>query len=450
MPAKFDLIIIGSGTTGSVVASECRTAGWSVAVVDELPFGGTCALRGCDPKKVLVGAADLVDWSRRMNSNRTVSGALSIDWPGLMAFKRLFTDPVPNYKENSFEKAGIKTFHGHAQFVGKTAVQVNGDVLEGRFILAATGARPATLDIPGEQLLINSTQFLELQQLPDRIVFVGGGYIAMEFAHVAIRAGARVSILHRGERVLEGFDNDLVAKLSAHTRELGIDLRLSAQVQRVEQTGQHFIVHAQQQADPISVECDLVVHAAGRVPNLDGLDLETAGVQREKRGIKVNSFMQSVSNPAVYAGGDAAASGGLPLTPVAGYDGRVIAANLLNGNNTKAEFSFIPSVVFTIPPLASVGLSEAAAASQGMKFRKTYMGTGGWYSSRRVGEKTAASKVLVEEGSERILGAHLLGPGAEESINLFTLAMRAGMSAQQLKQILFSYPTHASDLQYML
>lgn len=447
---NFDVVVVGSGTAGSVVATRCRSAGWSVAVLDSLPFGGTCALRGCDPKKVLVGAAELIDFSRRLHQKRTVTGELVIDWPELIRFKRSFTDPVPKQKELSFEKAGIASFHGRAKFVGANSIEVAGQRLNARFIVIASGGRPATLGIPGEENLINSTQFLELEHLPAEIAFVGGGYIAMEFAHVAIRAGSRVTVVHRGERVLEGFDPDLVEKLSDHTQELGIVLQTATAVEAIEKSGAKFIVRARHQDQEMSFTCDLAVHAAGRIPDIDDLDLERAHVERGKRGVKVNRFLQSVSNPAIYAGGDAAATDGMPLTPVAGYDGRIIAANLLGEHREEAEYHATPTVVFTIPPLASVGISEETAKKEGLQFRINHAEIGGWYSSRRVGEKTAAFKVIIEDGSDRILGAHLLGPGAEETINLFALAMRKGISARELKEVLFSYPTHASDVQYML
>ncbi|MHB1676213.1 MAG: dihydrolipoyl dehydrogenase family protein [Sulfuriferula sp.] len=447
----FDLVVIGSGTTGAVVASTCRSAGWTVAMVDSLPFGGTCALRGCDPKKVLVGVADLLDWSRRMDEKHTVKGDLMIDWPELMRFKRTFTDPVAKHTEQSFEQAGIKSFHGRAKFIDRSAIEIEGERIQARYILIATGATPAKLKIPGEAYLIDSTRFLELEHLPKDIIFVGGGFIAMEFAHVAARAGSRVTILHRGDRILEGFDPDLVARLSGATVDLGVTIQTATSVVAIDKSENgRLTVLTKQRGVSVSFECDLAVHAAGRVPDLDDLELDVAGVIREKRGVAVNEYLQSTSNPAVYAGGDVAATDGLRLTPVAGYDGKLIAANLLKGNHLKAEYHLIPSVVFTIPPLASVGLSEQAAKQQGLHFRSNNSEISGWYSSRRVAEKTAAFKVLIEEGTERVLGAHLLGPAAEETINLFTLAMRFDINTKQLNQVLFAYPTHASDMKYML
>ena len=203
---KFDLVALGTGHAASTAAYQCRSAGWNVAIVDSRPFGGTCALRGCDPKKVLVGAADVLDWVRRMNERGVRSDNSRMEWTDLMRFKRSFTDPRPQDLEQGFVKAGIATFHGRARFVESSTVQVGEDLLEAGHVVIATGATPRNLGIPGEQYVTTSTQFLELEKLPRRIVFIGGGYISFEFAHVALRAGAEVTILHRGQRPLEGFD----------------------------------------------------------------------------------------------------------------------------------------------------------------------------------------------------------------------------------------------------
>ncbi|MGH7743575.1 MAG: dihydrolipoyl dehydrogenase family protein [Candidatus Dormibacteria bacterium] len=450
MTRKFDLVAIGTGSAASAVASRCRAAGWQVAIVDSRPFGGTCALRGCDPKKVLVGSAEAFDWIRRMKGKGIQAESLRIDWHELMRFKRSFTEPVPKNREEAFAKAGIAAFHGRARFVGASAVQVGDEVLEGRYVVVAAGQKPANLNIPGMEHLTTSEQFLELDELPKRILFIGGGYIAFEFAHVAVRAGAQTRIVHRGPRPLPLFDPDLVDQVVKSTRELGVDIQLGTEAVGVEKDPGQLIVQAAACGQKRTFDADMVVHAAGRVPEIDDLNLDAAGVEWSKRGVTVNEFLQSVSNPAVYAAGDAAASGGPPLTPVASYDGIIVAANLLKGNRQKPNYLGIPTVVFTIPPLAGVGFTESEARKQALKFRVKKEMTSNWYSSRRVGEKYSGFKVLVEEGTDRILGAHLLGSEAEEVINLFAVAMRSGMRASDLKHMLFAYPTHGSDLPYML
>lgn len=195
MSKRYDLIAIGTGTAASVAASRCRSAGWSVAVIDHLPFGGTCALRGCDPKKVLVGAAEAIDDPRRMRGHGVAGGEPAIAWDGLIKFKRTFTEPVPPMKEKNFAQHGIDAYHGRAKFRGPRVVEAGGELLEGRFILIAVGAVPMRLGMPGEEHLITSTEFLELDRLPTRIVLLGGGFIAAEFAHIAARAGAQVTVI---------------------------------------------------------------------------------------------------------------------------------------------------------------------------------------------------------------------------------------------------------------
>lgn len=450
MTKKFDLVALGTGSGASALASRCRAAGWQVAIVDSRPFGGTCALRGCDPKKVLVGAAEVIDWTRRLKGKGVRAEQLRIDWQELMRFKRSFTEPVPKRREEGFAKAGVAAFHGRARFVGPRTIQVGEHVLEGRYVVIATGQKPTDLKIPGAEHLTTSDQFLELDNLPRQILFIGGGYIAFEFAHVAARAGAKVVMVHRGPRPLPRFDPDLVDELVNATRELGIDVQLGTQAEGIESSSGRLVVRASTGGQKRTFEADMVVHAGGRVPEIDELDLDAGRVEWDRHGVRVNEFLQSISNPAVYAAGDAAASGGPPLTPVAGYEGVIVAANLLTGNHQKPKYLAIPTVVFSIPPLASVGLSESQAREQGLQFRVKKEMTAGWYASRRVGETRSGFKVLVEESTDRILGAHLLGDQAGEVINLFAIAMRSGMRANDLKEMLFAYPTHGSNVPYML
>lgn len=449
MNKSFDLIVIGTGEAGSTVATECRAAGWKVAIVDRRPYGGTCGLRGCDPKRVLVGVAEAVDWTRRLQG-KGLTDAPRIDWPALIRFKRTFTDPRPEATESGFIKAGIETIHGTARFVGKTSIQVGDDVLEAKHIVVATGAWPAALNIPGEEHLIRSDQFLDLEELPKRIVFVGGGYIAFEFAHVAARAGSAVTILHQGQRPLERFDSDLVARLMERTRALGIDVRTNTKVTGVERRSGRLTVTASTGSGEEAVETDLAVHAAGRLPELAELDLSAAAVESTRHGVTVNEYLQSVSNPAIYAAGDAANGGGLPDTPIARYEGNLVAQNLLTGNKQTANFLGVASVVYTIPALGRVGLMEEEARQMGLDFRVNQGDTSGWYSARRVAEPTSGYKVLIDNANGTILGAHLIGPEADELANVFALAVRARLSAEFLKKTLFVYPTQASNMQWML
>lgn len=449
MTKQYDLIAIGTGTGASGAASRCRSAGWKVAVIDHLPFGGTCALRGCDPKKVLVGAAEAIDHSRRMHGNGIAGGEPAIAWNELIKFKRTFTEPVPAMKEKTFAKNSIDAYHGRAKFRGPRSVEVGREVLEGRFILIAIGAVPMRLDIPGREHLITSTEFLDLDQLPKKIVLLGGGFIAAEFAHIAARAGAQVTVLEQMDRMLTPFDPDLVGWLLEKFHEVEIDVRLKTRVTAIEKSNGGLSIRACSNGKDEVFKADLVVHAAGRVPDLEPLDLAAAGVEREKGRLRLNEFLQSVSNPAVYAVGDAAMSGP-PLTPVASYDAKVAAANMLNGNHQKPNYLGVPSVAFTIPPIASVGLSEKQARDKGLKFRMQSEKASDWYTARRVAEATYGFKVLVEEGTDRILGAHLIGPHVDEVINVFALAIQKGLTAEDLKTTMFAYPTGASDIGYMV
>lgn len=447
--ADFDLIVIGAGTGGNGVARMAAAEGWQVAIIDSLPYGGTCALRGCDPKKMLVAVTEGVERAHSMQGKGLVADP-RIDWPEMMAFKRTFTEAMPPRIEAGIEEAGITTLHGTARFTGPDMIELNGETLRARHFHIATGARPMTLGIPGEELLTTSTQFLELEACPRRVVFVGGGFIAMEFSHIAARAGAEeVAILQRGSGILANFDPDLTALAAEASERLGIAIHTGADVCAVERDGDGLRVRFDTDGGRSDISCDMVVHAAGRVPNLDDLDLAAAGVDHGPRGIKVSAAMRT-TNPAIFAAGDCADSGP-NLTPVSAAEGRVAGKNLLAGKDAR-EIALppIPSVVFTLPPLASVGLSVQAATGQGLDFDTHFQRAEDWYSSMRVGAKWTAFKVLVERKTGRILGAHVIGPGAEEQINLFAMAMGAGLTANQIKGIIFAYPSYASDLGSMV
>lgn len=445
----YDLIVIGAGTGGNGVARMTAAAGWKVASIDIMPYGGTCALRGCDPKKMLIAVTEGVDWAHNLEG-KGLEAHTSINWPDMIAFKKTFTGVIPSRIEAGLKKAGISTLHGEAHFTSPDTVEVDGTTLRGKHFLIATGARPMTLNIPGEDLLITSTDFLELPEKPERVVFVGGGFIAMEFAHISKRAGAReVTVLEMAKRPLGNFDPDLIDILAEATIEMGIDLQTEAKVLKIEKADKDFAVAFETPSGVRTIRCDLVVHGAGRVPNIDHLNLAAAEVESGRHGIKVSPYMRTTT-PKIFAAGDCADSGP-NLTPVSAYEGRVAGKNLLAGRDEHAvNYPPIPSVVFTLPMVATVGLSEAAAREKGLKFDVSFEKTGGWYSSMRVGAARTAYKVLVERGTGVILGAHLIGPGAEEQINLFAMAMGAGLTANKIKAIIFAYPSYASDIGSMV
>ena len=444
----YDLIIIGSGTAATVAANRMQAGGWRVAVIDFRPFGGTCALRGCDPKKMLVGGARSVDHAKRMR-DKGVAGDAAIDWPELIAFKRTFTDPVPEKHEERYARKGIDTYHCTARFIGPTALEVEGQRLDAKHVLIAAGADPIRLGIPGEEHLVTNEGFLTMETLPRRIALVGGGYIAAEFSNIAAVAGAEVTVFQRGERMLKHFDPELVSWLMDAFEAHGIEVRTQTNVEGIEKTTNGYDVRVSSQGTFETVEVDLVVHSAGRAPALKDLNLEAAGIETENSRLRLNEFLQSTSNTAVYAAGDAAQMGP-PLTPVSSHDAKVVAANLLEGNHRKPDYRGVPSVAFSLPPIAAVGLSERQAKDQGLKYRMKSELASDWFTARQAAQPIYGFKVLVDEETDHVLGAHLVGPHVDDVINLFALAIRHDLTADNLKTTMFAYPTGASDIGYML
>lgn len=449
MSDPYDLVVIGSGTGAQTTIGRVRAAGWRVAVIDHRPFGGTCALRGCDPKKMLVSGEEAIDANVRMKG-RGIDGDLRIDWPALMAFKRTFTDPIPAKQERRYAEKGVDAFHGQARFLDPETIEVAGLRLTAKHILIATGAQPVSLNIPGENLIASSDDFLELEKLPARIVLIGGGYIAAEFSHLAARAGAQVAIIQRGPRLLPHFDPNLVSWLMPRFTELGVSVHTGATVTGVERGADALLVRAiSRDGSELILPGDLVVHAAGRVPALNDLDLEAGEVAVEDGRLKLDDHLQSTSNWRVYAVGDAAGVGP-PLTPVSSHDAKIVAANLLGGGGQKPDYRGVPSVAFTVPPIAAVGLGEHEAQEKGLSYRVNAASTPEWFTARRLNESVYGHKVLIDKDTDLILGAHLVGPNVDEVINLFALAIRHGLTASDLKSTMFGYPTGASDIGYML
>ncbi|MCH8014578.1 MAG: NAD(P)/FAD-dependent oxidoreductase [Candidatus Dadabacteria bacterium] len=436
---EYDLIVIGTGSAGQNAAYGAKSAGWTVAIIDSLPFGGTCALRGCDPKKVLVGIIEVIDRSEGLKG-KGIDSIPKINWKDLMKFKRTFTEPVPKSNEKAFENSGIETYHGKAAFTGKNSIMVNSKELKAKHFVIAVGDTPMKLNIKGEEHLTYSDEFLELDELPKDITFIGGGYISFEFAHIAARAGSKVRVLHRSSRALKNFDQDIVKMLLKEFEDIGIDVILDAPVTSIERKNGKLIVAGK-------YETDMVVHGAGRVANVEDLNLEKAGVEYDKKGIKVNEYLQT-SNTSIYAGGDCV-NVGLALTPVAGMHGNVIAKNLLNGNKIKTDHTATASAVFTYPVLAMVGLTEERAKKLNIDYEKSFGDSSSWYNVKRIGLKHSAYKILTDKNGY-ILGAHLLYPNADDVINIFVLAIKNKIKTKDLKEHLFTFPSNSLDAKYMV
>jgi glutathione reductase (NADPH) len=443
MEKEYDLMVIGTGNAGMAMVLEARRAGWRVAIADELPYGGTCAVKGCIPKKVLTGTAELVGRTNALRG-KGVSGDLHMAWPELIRFKRTFTDPVPVIRENIFRKEQIDCYHGHVRFLGRDRLQIGETTRSARFIGIATGAVPRRLGIPGEQYVSTSDDFLALESLPERIIFIGGGFISFELGFAASKAGAAVTILHRGRRVLKEFDPFLVDLLVQDLRASGITILTDSPVTSIERRPDGLWVHAGNQGEKI-LHADLVVHGAGRVPNLAGLDLERGEVSVDERGIQINPYLQSVSNPSVYVAGDANARG-FPLSPVATMEGRTAARNMIQGNTFIPDYRAVPSVVFVSPLLASVGLREDQVSNYAEPLVVYKRETTDWYSNQRVGISRSGYKIITAEQSGKIVGAHLLGYNADEMINIFALAIKYDIPLKELQETVWAYPTGGYDI----
>ena len=450
MTRSYDLIVIGAGVAGVAAANKCASQGWNVAIIDALPYGGTCALRGCDPKKILRRGAEIIDSARLMRGKGIDEGGLSINWADLMKHKHGFTDPVPQNMEDSLTGNGIDTLHGVARFTDEKSIEMDGTRYEATHFLIATGARPRPLDFPGHEHLVDSTVFLDLELLPPRILFVGGGFISFEFAHISARAGSTPTIIDRGARPLKGFDPDLVELLITRGTDAGIELQRSTTITGIENSESGYQVRIERSGQSENLEFDLVVHGAGRTAELAGLDLDAAGVAWDEHGVRVEAHLQSTTNRAVYAAGDSANTPGMPLTPVAVFEGKVAASNMLKATTAVPDYVGVPTAVFTIPELARVGMLEEDAKDQAIDVDVRYSDTSGWYSNYRTGETTAAAKLLIDRSSDRVVGAHLLGPEYGELINFLALAMKLDLTTRQLKSMSAAYPTVGSDLGSML
>nr|WP_239534131.1 NAD(P)/FAD-dependent oxidoreductase [Thalassobacillus pellis] len=439
------MIVIGTGVAGSTVATKAQKEGLEVAIVDERSFGGTCPQRGCDPKKVMTGISAIYDDAKRVRG-QGINGNLMLSWTDLKEFTKSFTDPIPEATEKKFRDQGIHTFHGQASFTDPHTLQIGEENITARHFVIATGAKPADLPIEGAEHLVTSDQFFELYQLPDRILFVGGGYISFEFAHLAARLGKKVIIVHRGRYVLEGYDYEMANKLAEHTKDLGVDIHNDTEVTKITKLDNGYKIDVKKFNHSHELKADMVVHGAGRSPNLEGLRLDEAGIEYSKKGVRVNDNHQSVSQPHIYAAGDCSDSGLPALTPTAGEEAGRLLDHMLHGKNQEPFRKAVPSVVFTYPKLASVGLTQRQAKDQEIPYETSSKSITEYFTYKRTKEPGAYVKLILKPYTEEILGAHFISSKADHLVNVFTLAIEHGLTKSDLKRVLWAYPTAESDI----
>lgn len=446
----YDVFVIGTGTAGQTAAKKSAKAGKKVGVADKREYGGTCPNRGCDPKKVLIGISEIMNRAEDMEG-KGISRKPEFSWPDLMKFKEdNFTGPIPFATERDFKELGIELYHQSPEFLGVQKLSVEGKTITADKIVIATGQEPVTLPVPGAEHAQLSADFLSMKNLPESIVFIGGGYVGMEFAHLAASLGVEVTLFDSHALPVKNFDPEMSAYLSEASESKGINLQLQTPVNRVEKLDKYYRVTGEQNGESVAVKAEAVFNTAGRVPSIERLNLEAGEVTYSKKGVEVNDFMQNPGNKHVFACGDVAASEGLPLTPLSTRESIFVAKNILDKTMQSIDYPAQPSCVFTQPQLASVGLSEEEAKS---RYKAVAVKSGnlkGNFNAKRINAQTYAFKTLVNKRDGSILGAHLVGPEAAEVINTFALAMAGELSKDQLKKCVLTYPTWGSDIKSMV
>ncbi len=448
MADKYDVIILGGGNAGFGVSAITHEAGKKIAFIEEAEFGGVCPNRGCTPKKVLVAAAHALHEIEIASAHGITVGDVSLDWGALIGRKNEMISFIPDAMAGVAEKRG-DVFKGSARFVGPNAVAVNGTTLEGENIIIATGSKVRPLPIPGAELMITSDEILSEDSQPGEVVFIGGGVIAMEFSHVYARAGTKVTILEVMAQLLPRIEAGAVTAVQAESERIGITVKTSVQVREIRQAGDKLRVVYEHDGREQTVDADRVVNGAGRIANVDTLDLDAGEVKHDAIAVAIDDYLRSTSNPAVWACGDSLAASP-QLSPIATYEGRIVGQNIVHGAKLTPDYSVIPSCVYTVPALSTVGLTEDEANAQGLNVRVSVNDMTSWFSAKSYAESVAWAKVLVDEHTDCIVGAHMVGHQAEELIHLFAMAMRHNITTSALKDDMFAFPTFSSDVKNLI
>ena len=446
---NFDVVILGGGNAGIGVTGPVRRAGMSVAMVEQDLLGGTCPNRGCTPKKVLVAAGHALHEIERASVHKIAVGRARLDWAALIDREKDLIKHIPANLARAMAHRKVEVIKGHAAFASPDTIRVRDRELKAKHIVIATGSKPRPLPIPGAEHMITSDEMLSEREMPASVTFVGGGVISLEFGHVYARAGASVTILEALPQLLPAMDVDAVAHLGAESERIGINVKTGVSVKRVDNANGRFRVVFTHEGAEQAIEADRVVNGAGRVANVDALDLASGNVEQTNGRVAIDRYLRSTSNPQVHVCGDAVPISP-QLSPIATYEGDIVGRNIVEGPKHSPDYGSMATSIYTVPALAAVGLTEAAARQKGLAIDVHSNDMLEWFSARTYAETEAWSKIIVEQATDRILGAHFVGHSGQELVNIFGLAMRFGITASQIKDNVYAYPTFSSDIRYML
>ncbi len=436
----FDLFTIGAGSGGVASSRRAGSYGAKVAICEDSRVGGTCVIRGCVPKKLLVYGAQFADaFADAAGYGWTVAPPVH-DWASLIAAKDREIDRLEGVYRDLLKNSGVWLIEGRGRLVDPHTVEVDGKHYTAANILVATGAHPVMPAIPGIEHAITSNEALDLPALPRRVVIVGGGYIAVEFAGIFSGLGAEVQLVIRGEELLNGFDDDIRVCLAQELRQRGIDIRARTQIARIEKRDHGVDLRT---AHDDTLSADLVMYATGRRPNTRGMGLEEAGVRLVgEKAVAVDNWSRS-SVPHIYAVGDV--TDRLNLTPVAIAEGRALAETLFNDNPIEIDHRNVATAVFSQPPVGTVGLTEQEARRRHGAvdiYRARFRPMKHALSGR---EERTLMKLVVDRQTDRVLGCHMLGADAPEIIQGLAIALKCGATKRQFDQTIGIHPTAAEE-----
>jgi glutathione reductase (NADPH) len=440
----YDLFTIGAGSGGVRASRYAARLGARVAVAEARYLGGTCVNVGCIPKKLFSYAAHYGEDIEQAAGYGWRAASPVFDWPTLVANKDREIARLNGVYARLLSEAGVALIDGRATLVDAHTVEVGGRRISARYILIATGGWPVVPPVPGAEHAISSNEAFHLRQLPRRVIVVGGGYIAVEFASIFHGLGVDTTLVYRGERLIKGFDVDLGTFLAAQMEHKGVRLRFHSNIARIERrTLEHGGGLRATLADESYLDADCVMYATGRAPNTRGLGLEQAGVNLGENGaVSVDANFQS-SLPSIYAVGDVIDR--VLLTPVALAEGMIVAENLFGAGGRSLDYASIPTAIFSNPNVGTVGLSEAKARALHGDidvFRTTFGPLR--HQLTGSGEKVLM-KLVVDRKSERVLGVHMVGPDAGEIIQGFAIALKCGATKRQFDATIGIHPTIAEE-----